>query len=144
MNLRPDWNPPPAGPPLNFKLNSLKDPENPRKRIYAVFDKVQHVSSNERTLGTETRGSADVADNKAVRTSMAAALNEKVSATFSSTSDGLGDLFKHLGANSGGPVPKAKSKAKAKNKKVLTQDEQNRRDFDKSLEKPLGQLVHVN
>ena len=97
-----------------------------------------------RTLGTETRGSADVADNKAVRTSMAAALNEKVSATFSSTSDGLGDLFKHLGANSGGPVPKAKSKAKAKNKKVLTQDEQNRRDFDKSLEKPLGQLVHVN
>lgn len=120
-----------------------KDPDNPRKRIYAVFDKIENVNSEEKILGTETRGSSDVPENKAARASMAAALNEKVSGAFHS-SDALGNMFKHLrtggqGAD-GKAVPKGKDrKPKPKPKpKLLTPEQQQQRDFDKSLDKPLG------
>ena len=108
-----------------------------------MFDKIENSKCEEKILGTETRGSSDVPENKAARASMAAAMTEKVSAAFSS-SDALGDMFKHLRTGAGGPEPKPKPKPKPnKNKKTLTPEQQRQRDFDKSLEKTLG-LKHAS
>ena len=105
-----------------------------------MFDKIQRTKSDEKILGSQTRGSADVPENKAARSSMSAALTEKVSAGFSS-SDALGDMFKHLRTGSAANEVRPKDKAKPKpnrNKKVLTPEQQQQKDFEKSLEKMLG------
>ena len=45
----------------------VQDPDNPRKRIYKVFDKIEDVRQEEEIHGHEIKGTARIPKNKAVR-----------------------------------------------------------------------------
>ena len=58
----------------------MKDPNNPRKRIYRVFDKIETSKTEDDIIANKVKASGRVDDNKALRASTVAALTKKVSA----------------------------------------------------------------
>ena len=101
-----------------------QDPQNEKKRLYKVFDRIDDSRSHETAVGSGLHGVAKVPGNKAYRTAMASALTNKASGL----ANGLGDLF---GAPAGQQEKKEK-KAK-KEKKELTREEEMQKNFDKNL-----------
>ena len=112
-----------------------QDPENPRKRIYRVFDKIDESASDQAATGFGLHGRSQVADNKAQRQAFADALTTKAASTMGSSS--LGGLF-------GGAEPSKRKDPKGRNKKVpkeLTPEEKSKKDFDADMKQSLGSIL---
>ena len=107
-----------------------QDPENERKRIYKVFDKIEDVRQDEETTGHQILGSAKVGTNKAIRSAVESALTTKA-ASSSSGGDGL-DLW--AGITIGAEKPKKNPKPK----KERSPEEMEKKQFDTELLKILG------
>ena len=113
----------------------MQDPTNEAKRIYKVFDSIEDTREEEEVTGSALKGRAKVAANKAVRSTVEAALTTKA-ASSKSGADGL-DLFGGLDA-----MPEQKSKKNKKNpapkvKKEVTPEEKAKKNFNTDLTKLL-------
>lgn len=101
------------------------------KRIYKVFDKIEDVRQEESTTGHETRAEANIRDNQALRSAVAEGLTASAA---SSTGDPM-NLWGGLMIND-----KPKKTPKPKEKKQLSPEEQEKKDFDVDVAKTLGRL----
>lgn len=106
-----------------------QDPDNPKKRIYKVFDKIEDVRIDEESTGHQVLGSAKVAPNKAVRASLESGLTAKAA----SSSGGDMDLWGGLGF-----MEKPKKNPNTRPKKEKTPEELEKKQFDTDLAKILG------
>lgn len=106
----------------------VQDPDNPRKRIYKVFDKIEDVRQDEECTGHSIKGTASVKPNKAVRATLESAITTKA-ATWG---DGLMDLVSATGPG------KPKPKPNTKNKREKTPEEIEKKQFEVDLAKILG------
>lgn len=107
-----------------------QDPENPRKRCYKVFKCIEDTRSDEISVGMGIHGSSEVGDNKAERQAIADHMNAKMAVA---ASVGLEGLWPSGGSQKRTP--------KAKVPKTLTQEEQEKKGFDRDLEQNL--VSHV-
>ncbi len=107
----------------------MQDPDNPKKRIYKVFDRIEDVRQEEECTGHQIYGSAKVAGNKAVRAAVESSLTTKAS----SSTGGDMDLWGGLGA-----VEKPSRPKNPKPKKEKTPEEIEKKAFDTDLMKSLG------
>lgn len=108
----------------------MQDPENPRKRIYKAFDKIEDVRQEEESHGHSIKGTASVPKNKAVRATIESALTTKAA-----TAGGAGgiDLWGGL------EVGKTKNpKTNTKTPKTKTPEEMEKKQFEVDLAKILG------
>ena len=106
-----------------------QDPDNPKKRIYKVFDKIEDVRIDEESTGHQVLGPAKVAPNKAVRASLESGLTAKAA----SSSGGDMDLWGGLGF-----MEKPKKNPNTRPKKEKTPEELEKKQFDTDLAKILG------
>ena len=67
----------------------VQDPDNPRKRIYKVFDRIEDIRQEEEGTGHQILATGKVAANKAVRAAVESSLTTKAS---SSNGGGYGSL----------------------------------------------------
>ncbi|CAJ1448050.1 unnamed protein product, partial [Effrenium voratum] len=95
-----------------------QDPENGRRRIYKVFKCIERSEGQTKIVGTNLKGSVNVADNKACRQAVVDHLTAQ-QATFTEPAPA---------ASTAKPKPKVN-----KVKKALTAEEQRHKDFEKGL-----------
>ncbi|CAL1155578.1 unnamed protein product [Cladocopium goreaui] len=100
-----------------------QDPENPRRRLYKVFEHFKHSSERTKVCGTSITASASVPKNKAMRAALADHLTG-AQAEFETASNAFVPE---------GSCPKPKPKTKPTKKQVLTQEQQTKKDFEKDL-----------
>ena len=110
-------------------LEPGQDRDNPRKRLYKVFDQVEDVRGHETAYGSNLSGTARVQQNKAVRQ----ALSNSLAGKMANQPNGMDELF---GAPLTTPTPKAT--AKKKGKKELTPEEKEKKDLEKEIQRILG------
>ena len=106
-----------------------QDKDNPRKRLYKVFDRVEDVRRHETAYGSTLSGTARVQQNKAVRQALSNSLSGKMANQPTDMDDLFGAPVKH-------PAPKATNKKKGK--KELTPDQQEKKDLEKELQRILS------
>ena len=106
----------------------VQDPDNPRKRIYKVFDRIEDIRQEEEGTGHQILATGKVAANKAVRAAVESSLTTKAS----SSTGGDMDLWGGLGLGEKQP------KKTPKPKKEKTPEELEKKAFDTDLQKSLG------
>ena len=108
----------------------MQDPTNEAKRIYKVFHSIEDTREEEEVTGSSLKGRAKVAANKAVRSTVEAALTTKA-ASSNSGGDGL-DLFGGLDA-----LTDQNHKNKKTKKDKVTPEEVAKKKFNTDLTKLL-------
>ena len=115
-----------------------QDPENPRKRLYKVFDRIEESRSDQCSVGSGVHGHANISENKAHRQAISDVITTKMST--SGASSKLDVLF-------GGQTSEQQKNKKAKQPKapkVLSPEEQKKKDFDRSMSQSLNSSLIVN
>ena len=115
----------------------MQDPTNEAKRIYKVFHSIEDTREEEEVTGSSLKGRAKVAANKAVRSTVEAALTTKA-ASSNSGGDGL-DLFGGLDAltDQNHKNKKTKKDKVPKVKKEVTPEEVAKKKINTDLTKLL-------
>jgi len=112
---------------------TCQDPNNPRKRIYRVFQCIEDVAGSETETGHALKGSAKVSTNRAIRDSLGTVLTQKAAT--------LRDpMAMHLAIEDGSVAPdvgQPSKKRKTTTPKVLTDEEKQRKEFDANMKKIL-------
>ena len=115
-----------------------QDPENPRKRLYKVFGRIEESRSDQCSVGSGVHGHADISDNKAHRQAISDVITTKMSTS------GVASSLDVLFSGQTSEQQKNKKAKQPKAPKVLSPEEQKKKDFDRSMTQSLNSSLIVN